>query len=244
MAAARASLWALGLVLWAALALAQPQFPQLTGPVVDAAGILNAGDVLRIDAALRAYENRSGHQVVVATVPGLEGYDIRDYGNLLFRHWAIGDKTRNDGALLLVAPNERKVSIEVGYGAEGELTDAISRVIIDKAILPRFKAGDFAGGIEAGVADMGKALDGLGDQVVERVRNETETDLEDLIPIIIFLVIMLIIIARSSRGRRIIIVPGGTYGGGSWGGGGGWSSGGGYSGGGGSSGGGGASGGW
>ncbi len=230
-------------VFAAALAFAAPNFPELSGPVVDGAGILSSGTRASLESTLRDYEARSGHQLVVATVPSLEGYDIREYGNLLFRHWALGDKQRNDGALLLVAPNDRKVSIEVGYGAEGELTDAISRVIVDNAILPRFKTGDYDGGIAAGVDDITKALDGLGDAVVERVRHETEPDIADLLPIIIFFVIVLFILSRASRGRRIIFVPGGSYGGGGWSGGGG-GFGGGYSGGGGSSGGGGASGGW
>jgi uncharacterized protein len=227
-------------------AFADPQFPALTGPVVDAASVLSREAAQNLSSRLRDYQVKSGHQVVVATVPSLEGYDIRDYGNRLFRHWALGDKQRNDGVLLLVAPNERKVSIEVGYGVEGDLTDALSRIIIENAVLPRFKTGDFAGGMAAGVDDILKALGGGGDRIVERVRHETGPGLSDLLPIIVFFVIVLIIIATTSRGRRIVVLPGpGSHSGG-WSGGG-WSSGGsggGYSGGGGSSGGGGASGSW
>src|SRR4029078_11606440 len=109
-------------------------FPPLTGPVVDAAKILSNETHLVINRKLRDYQARTGHQVVVATVPSLEGYEIREYGNQLFRHSAIGDKERNDGVLILVAPNERKVSIEVGYGAEPELTDAISKIIIENGM--------------------------------------------------------------------------------------------------------------
>lgn len=239
----RAIVATLGLLVVVGVALAAPNFPALTGPVVDAASILSAQARQELDRRLRDYEEKSGHQIVVATVPTLEGTDIRDYGNQLFRQWAIGDKERNDGALLLVAPADRQVSIEVGYGAEGELTDALSRIIIDNAILPRFKAGDYDGGVSAGVDDIVKVMDGLGDAVVKRVRQETEPTIEDLLPIIIFFVIVLFIISRASRGRRVIFIPGPGYGGG-WSSGGGGFGGGGFGGGGGSSGGGGASGSW
>ena len=228
---------------WAAI---EESFPALTGPVVDAAGILDADARERISQELLDYQSRSGHQLVVATVPSLENYDIRDYGNRLFRHWALGDKQRDDGVLLLVAPNERKVSIEVGYGVEPDLTDALSKIIIENAVTPRFRAGDYAGGISAAIDDIAKALGGSGNEVIERARNQSAPGLGDVLPVIILFIIVLIIIANASRGGRVIIVPGpGGYGGG-WSGGG-WSGGGyggGYGGGGGSSGGGGASGSW
>jgi uncharacterized protein len=230
----------------AAVAFAELQFPALTGPVVDAADVLSGEAEQALATSLNDYRTSSGHQVVVATVPSLDGHEIRDFGNRLFRHWALGDRERNDGVLLLVAPNERKVSIEVGYGLEGDLTDALSRIIIENAILPRFKAGDAAGGISAGVDDIFKALGGGGNQIVERVRHEKAPDLADFLPLIVFFIIVLIIVSRTSRGRRIVVLPGpgshtGSWGGGGWSGG---SGGGGYSGGGGSSGGGGASGSW
>jgi uncharacterized protein len=180
----------------------------------------------------------------VATVPTLEGYDIRDFGNRLFRRWALGDKQRDDGVLLLIAPNERKVSIEVGYGMEPDLTDALSKIIIENAIAPRFKAGDYAGGVSAAIDDIVKALGGGGNEIVARARNQTAPALADILPLLLLFFIVFIIIANTSRGGRVIILPGpsgGGYGGG-WSGGG-WS-GGGYGGGGGSSGGGGASGSW
>ncbi len=232
--------------LGAGIAYAAPNFPALTGRVVDAAGVL--GDVQGLEAKLADYEARSTHQVVVATVPSLEGYDIRDYGVQLFRKWALGDAKRNDGVLLLIAPNERKVSIETGYGAEGDLTDALSRIIIENAITPRFKAGDFDGGVAAGVADIEKALGGGGNEIVQRSQDQTALTMADILPFIIFLVIVFFILSRASHGRRVIFVPmggGGYYGGGGWSGGGGFGGGGGgFGGGGGSSGGGGASGSW
>jgi uncharacterized protein len=225
-------------------------FPPLTGPVVDAAKILSNETHLVIDRKLRDYQARSGHQVVVATVPSLEGYEIREYGNQLFRHWAIGDKERNDGVLILVAPNERKVSIEVGYGAEPELTDAISKIIIENGMVPHFKGGDYGGGISAGIDDIARALGGETNAIVERARNQSAPPLHDLMPFIFLAIIMFLIIFNVSRGGRLSNARRGPYRD-VWTGGGGWprgewsgGSGGGYSGGGGSSGGGGASGSW
>src|SRR5262249_37753366 len=99
-------------------------------------------------------EVKSGIQLVVATVSSLEGQEIEPYANELFRTWKLGEKAKNNGVLLLVAPNERRVRIEVGYGLEGTLTDALSKVIIVNAITPRFKAGDFSDGISRGVDDI------------------------------------------------------------------------------------------
>jgi uncharacterized protein len=228
----------------ATFAWADPEFPALTAPIVDAAGVLDADAKIIIENKLRNYETTSGHQLAVATVPSLEGYDVRDYGNRLFRHWALGDKKRNDGVLVLIAPNEHKVAIEVGYGLEGDLTDALSRIIIENAMVPRFKAGDYIGGIHAGIDDITKVTNGQGDEVVQRVQNQSTLSGEDILPLIIFFLIIMFILYNASRGGRMIIVPGGSFGGGSFGGGGGFSGGGGWSGGGGSSGGGGASGGW
>lgn len=134
----------------AAPASAQPQFPELTGRVVDNADLLSPEAEAALTAKLEALEGQSQRQLVVATIPDLQGYDISDYGYQLGRAWGLGDAQRNDGALLLVAPNDRKVRIEVGYGLEGYLTDALSALIIQNQILPRFRDGDFPGGIEAG----------------------------------------------------------------------------------------------
>lgn len=227
-----------------ASAWADPNFPALTGRVVDAADLLSGDDEVILGNKLQNLEEKSGHQVAIATVPSLEGYDIADYGNRLFRFWKLGDKTKNDGVLLLIAPNERKVRIEVGYGLEGDMTDAISSVIINHDMIPRFKTGDWQGGLSLGVDDVDKVIGGQGDQIVQRVQNESAPDITNWIPIIIFIIIVFIILSNGSRGRRVIFIPG-SFGGGGFGGGDGFSGGGGgWSGGGGSSGGGGASGGW
>jgi uncharacterized protein len=131
------------------LARAQ-DFPKLTGRVVDAANVIPDDAEARLTQKLAALEAQSRRQLVVATIPDLQGYDIAEYGYRLGRAWGIGSKERNDGALLIVAPKERSLRIEVGYGLEGVLTDGLSSIIINQTIVPRFKAGDMAGGIEAG----------------------------------------------------------------------------------------------
>lgn len=224
----------------ATCAWADPKFPSLTAPIVDAAGIVDADTKTIVENKLRDYESTSGHQLAVATVPSLEGYDIRDYGNRLFRFWALGDRVKNDGVLVLIAPNEHKVSIEVGYGLEGDLTDAMSRLIIENSMVPRFKAGDYSGGIYAGIDDIEKVVGGQGDQVVQRIDNQSANNMHDILPYVIFFIIVIFILMNASRGLRMIYIPGGGFSSG----GGGFSGGGGWSGGGGSSGGGGASGGW
>ena len=140
-------LWALFTALPAA---AEPTFPKLTGRVTDAAGVLPAETAAALEAKLKALEDTTGTQLVVATVPDLQGYEIDEYGYQLGRAWGIGQKGTNNGAILLIAPTQRKLRIEVGYGLEGVLTDAVSSRIIRQAIVPRFKAGDVAGGVGAG----------------------------------------------------------------------------------------------
>ena len=125
-------------------------FPALSGRVVDAAQLLPPASRAAINEKLAALETRTQHQFVVVTVPGLGGHPIEDYGVTLGRTWGIGRKGINDGVLLIVAPQERKVRIEVGYGLEKALRDEEAKAIIDTAILPAFRAGDYPRGIAAG----------------------------------------------------------------------------------------------
>ncbi|MGD1028213.1 TPM domain-containing protein [Candidatus Binatus soli] len=155
--------WALLILLLilASPALAsEPKFPPLTGRVVDDAGVLNVHTRGQLTGMLAAHERATGEQVVVVTLDSLQGYPIEDYGYQLGRHWGIGQKGSNTGALLIVAPKEHKVRIEVGYGLEGELTDAITRTIIDNYILPSFKRGDYNAGVLAGATSMLQVLGG------------------------------------------------------------------------------------
>jgi uncharacterized protein len=259
--------WRLGAVLLAlALALsllpakaAEPTFPALTGRVVDDAQLLGPDVEEELTEELKALEDKSSDQLVVVTLPSLQGYPIEDYGYQLGRHWGIGTAKLNNGVLLIVAPNDHKVRIEVGYGLEGTLTDALSKIIIENAILPKFRAGDYAGGIKAGVSDIIKVLTGDAAEVEDRAKARPDAD-EPTIDwlMVIFWVLMLLWIAYSVyRNARYastadkkrgtgwsgpVFMPGPGWDSGSSGGG--WSGGGGFSGGGGSFGGGGASGGW
>ena len=123
-----------------------------------------------------------GRSAYPRPAPDIGMYTIRDYGNRLFRKLQLGNKKRNDGVLILVAPNEHKVSIEVGYGLEGDLTDAMSRIIIENAMIPRFKTGDWAGGLYAGLDDIQKVVGGQGDEVVKRVESQSAGSFEDANP--------------------------------------------------------------
>lgn len=248
-------LLAAALLLGSTIAQAQ-EFPPLTGRVVDAANILSPETEAALTTKLATLETQSQRQFVVATVPDLQGYDVSDYGYQLGRHWGIGDKERNDGVVLLIAPNERKMNISVGYGLEPVLTDALSGTIIRNDITPRFKDGDFDGGVTAGADAIIRQLT-LPPEEAQRIAADAAAAEEsgETIGMIIFWVfvvmfILLVIIGRK-HGRRYssrgsggpVIIWGG--GGSDWGGGGGsWGGGGGFSGGGGSFGGGGASGGW
>ena len=155
--AARARCFSLLSLIGLAFAL---DFPPLTGRVVDQADVMTPQSRSDIETKLKDLEDKSGIQLVVATVKSLQGGDIETYANELFRTWKLGQAQKNNGVLLLVAPNEHKVRIEVGYGLEGTLTDALSSVIISSAIVPRFKTGDFSGGITRGVDGIISVLSG------------------------------------------------------------------------------------
>ena len=133
-------------------------FPALTGRVVDGANLLSAADRAALASDLADLEARTTDQLVVVTLPSLQGTAIEDYGYQLGRRWKIGQKDKDSGALLIVAAAEHKVRIEVGYGLEGTLTDAATRLIIENSILPAFRTGDFALGIKNGAAQIGQLL--------------------------------------------------------------------------------------
>jgi uncharacterized protein len=232
-------------------------FPPLTGRVADQANIIPQDVSDRITPKLASLEAKSGIQLVVATVQSLDGDDIEPYANALFRAWGLGEKQKNNGVLLVVAPNERKVRIEAGYGLEGTLTDALSKIIITNAMAPRFKTGDFGGGIERGVDDIITVLTTDSSEWQKRpdlriVSQDSMLDeLGPWIALGLFVLLFYLLTPSRERGNFLSFLlgvlmssgRGGGYGGGrgDWGGG---SGGGGFSGGGGSSGGGGASGSW
>ncbi|HUW74606.1 MAG TPA: TPM domain-containing protein, partial [Methyloceanibacter sp.] len=176
------------------------------------------------------------------------GYTIEDYGYQLGRHWGIGTAKLDNGALLIVAPNERKVRIEVGYGLEPILTDALTKIIIENAILPRFRAGDYASGIKDGVHDIVLSLTGDAAEVEARARARQDVDEPaiDWFTVLFYVAIFLLVIYLTRNGSYVVPPGSKRSGRSTWSsGGGGWSSGGGgFSGGGGGFGGGGSSGSW
>jgi uncharacterized protein len=245
-------------VVWFAgsAALAAPTFPPLTGRVVDGARMLSPQTVERLDTELADLETRTGRQLVVATVPDLQGVEIEDYGYQLGRAWGIGSKDKDDGAILLVAPKDRKVRIEVGYGLEPVLTDAMSSVILQTAVLPAFRDGRMEDGVVAGaeaiIQQLALPQDEAQARAAQAAAQKKPAHNQGLGPPIIFIVLILFwVIGGLTRGRGRgsgglwwllpLLLSSGRGGGGGWGGGGG---GGGFSGGGGSFGGGGSSGSW
>jgi uncharacterized protein len=245
--------------LWAGQAFAEPKYPDLNNQrVVDDAHLLSDATKADLTLKLKGLEDATTDQVVIVTVPDLEGYDIADYGYQLGRHWGIGQKAggpaasngqtyKDNGILLIVAPNERKVRIEVGYGLEPVMTDAMSSVIIQRAILPQFKAGDYSAGIVAGTDQIIAQL-AQDRQVAIQKAQEAQTAADTggsrkgglPLPLIIFIIIIFVMFSRGWLPWFLLgSLLGGGRGGGDWGGGGG-----GFSGGGGSFGGGGSSGSW
>jgi uncharacterized protein len=230
-----------------------PPFPALTGPVVDEAHLLPQDVLSQLSQKLAAYADANGTQVVVVTLPTLNGQSIENYGYQLGRHWGIGQKGKNNGVLLIIDAGEKQMRIEVGYGLEGTLTDAQSVLIIHDVIAPRFRNGDFAGGITAGTDAILSVLGGHQLAVQHRqVRERNGTGfLMFLIVVFVLLPLLRAMLGRGGYGGSgrmgggwlgwllLGMLSGGGGRGGGFGGGGG-----GFSGGGGSFGGGGASGGW
>jgi len=145
-------------ILLTALAAAGADIPYLTGRVNDNAEILSEATRRSLSERLKAYEEKTTNQVVVLTVPSLEGENIEDYAEAVFKAWKLGQEGKDNGILVVVAPNDRRMRIEVGYGLEGMLPDGAAGDIIRNVMTPHFSSGDFDGGIEAGV---GAILDRL-----------------------------------------------------------------------------------
>src|SRR4051812_30777516 len=164
----------LTIVLFSTLAFAL-DFPTLTGRVVDEANVIDSATRASLAQKLAALEDKTKDQLVVVTLKSLQGTSIEDFGVQLGRHWQIGQKGTNNGVLLIVVPSERKVRIEIGYGLEGTLTDAVSRLIIENAIIPRFRTNDFSGGITRGVEDIISVLTGDAEEWKERAKKRPDT---------------------------------------------------------------------
>jgi len=234
------------LALWTALVLAfaapatvraaDIKFPELTGRVVDDAHVLSADQQTILTEKLKALEEKNGRQLVVVTLPSLQGQEIQDFGYQLGRKWGIGQKGQNNGVLFIIAPNEHKVRIEVGYGLEPVLTDALSSVILQDKVLPKFRDGDMAGGIMDGTDALLEQL-GLDDATARaRVAAASQSRTQVVYhrrgsPIGALFTLFIVFIVISSIFRRgggggwfwplVILSSLGRGGGGGWGGGGG-----------------------
>jgi uncharacterized protein len=220
--------------------------PRPEGRVTDRTGTLSPQEVAALNQKLEAFEKETTNQIAVLLIPSLEGGSLEDFAIRLAEKWKIGQKGRNNGAILLIVKNERKLRIEVGYGLEGALTDALAGSIIRNEISPRFKEGRFYAGIDAGVTAMMAATKG---EYRAARKNPRSQELPLWLPFLLVVAFVVFFIYMSAAARRHHYHSGGsggwTTGGGSWGGGGSFGdSGGGFSGGGGDFGGGGASGDW
>src|SRR5262245_12153653 len=191
-------------LILATAALAEPTFPPLTGRIVDEAGLLSSEDKRALEGELKALEEKSTDQLVIFTARSLQGYPIEDFGYRLGRFWQIGQKDKNNGVILIVAPNDRKVRIEVGRGLEPQLTDLMTKLIIENAVLPAFRRNDFAGGIKAGVRDIRDVMLGDAEAVKERARGGAKRSPSGntspaLIFLLFFIVMALVLIQAEAR---------------------------------------------
>ncbi|MFN7960895.1 MAG: TPM domain-containing protein [Thermoanaerobaculia bacterium] len=241
-----------GALMLSASGASAREIPYLSGRVVDEAGLLSSDARARIDARLAALEEAKGSQVAVLTIASLEGEDLADYSHRVAETWKLGRAKTNDGVLLLVARDDRKMRLEVGYGLEGAIPDAIAHRILDEIVRPRFREGDFGGGIEAGIEAVDKLVRG---EPLPEPKAPSGRGVFITAPVLVLLVFLVIFLLTSSRrppgrgGGGWRWSSGSGWGGSGWSvgssGGSDWSSGGGgFSGGGGSFGGGGSSSGW
>ncbi len=198
MKAARASLLAL-MLCWAFAALADVAVPPLTGRVVDRTATLSSGDIAALDRTLKDFEAKKGSQVAVLIVPTIQPETIEQFSLRVAEAWKIGRKKIDDGAILVVAKDDRKLRIEVGYGLEGALTDVTAKRIIDEVITPKFRSGDFAGGISDGVNRILRVVD--GEPLPAPAQRQQNTGLlSELDPFNPFLIVAVVIVGGILRG--------------------------------------------
>lgn len=189
---------------WAFSALADVAVPQLTGRVVDRTGTLSSGDIAALSQKLSDFETKKGSQIAVLIVPTTDPETIEQFSIRVAEAWKIGRKKVDDGAILVVAKNDRHLRIEVGYGLEGALTDVTSRRIIDEVITPKFRDGDFAGGISAGVDRMMRVVDGEPLPVPSRSVNFANLDdIGPMVPVALFASLVVGGFLRSLLGRLL-----------------------------------------
>jgi uncharacterized protein len=190
------------LLCWAFAALADVAVPPLTGRVVDKTATLSSGDIASLDRTLKDFEARKGSQIAALIVGTTQPETIEQYSLRVAEAWKIGRKKIDDGAILVVAKDDRKLRIEVGYGLEGALTDVSAKRIIDEVITPKFRSGDFAGGIIDGVNRILRVVDGEPlPAPAQRQQNSGLSDLDPFNPILIFGVLFAGGVFRAMFGR-------------------------------------------
>jgi uncharacterized protein len=192
------------IVLSFGMAFAEPNYPQIAGRITDNANLITAADRAAIEQELADLEAKSTDQIAVVTVPSLDGYPIEDYAIGLARKWGIGQAGKDNGIVVLVAPNERKVRIEVGRRLEPLMTDTMSKLIVENAILSKFRRGDFSGGVRDGVRDIKAVLLGDADEVKQRSRRDVPIgqQYEGLITLAVFLGIFALVMYLNARAMR------------------------------------------
>lgn len=237
--------WGL-LLLWTKVAAAEPKLVELSGPVNDKAGVLSPAARNQLRQELLAYKEATGHEFAFVSIPSLEGLPIEDYSLRLAEKWRLGDEQRDDGLVFIVAKADRKMRIEVGYGLEGAVPDALASRIIRDVVTPAFRSGDFDGGVLRAFSLLEKAAEGESVRVGPPEQSggqEGGRSFFSFLPLILFL--LLFLLPRGGGGGMAgAFVAGSMLRGRSGGFGGGGFGGGGFGGGGGGFGGGGASGGW
>jgi uncharacterized protein len=189
-------------LLFLGILCADPIFPKLTGVVVDEANLLSLEQKQKIESAIRAFHETGDAQVVVAILNSLQGYSIEEFGYQLGRYWGIGDREKNNGILLIVAPNEREVRIEVGYGLEGVMSDFQASKIIQNSIIPHFKNQNMAQGVFSGVKEIIKTIQ--NQDLQETKKSKDDTFLSTLF-LIAFLSIVLQVFSVYKRFLRPLI---------------------------------------
>jgi uncharacterized protein len=191
------------LLLIAGLARADTlPIPALTGRVVDQANVLSSSEESRLTSRLGELETKNSIQLVVVTLASLQDRPIEDWGLALGRTWGIGQEGKDNGALLIVAPNDRELRIEAGYGLEGTLPDATADSIIRNVIVPRFKDGDLADGISDGVDAIIAVLSGTGEEFTPSGRELVSQTLSEWIPVLFVAVFIILVIIAQFRDRR------------------------------------------
>lgn len=196
------------------VARADVAVPPLTGRVVDLTGTLSSDQAVALEQKLKAFEDRKGSQLAVLIVPTTQPETIEQYSLRVVERWKLGRKKVDDGALLLIAKNDRKLRIEVGYGLEGALNDATSKRIIDEIITPKFRSGDFAGGISDGADRILKVID--GEPLPEPAPKSEQIDFSgigDWFPFLLIIVLGAGSILRALFGRLLgAVIAGGAIG--------------------------------